>query len=273
MRCTLSTVLLLTLLCPMIWGAPAVAYTEDGLVPPGAPTLTVEVIKDPGEARLAAAIREHQLGHRDIARGMLAELLLDTDGATSEVGREALIYMGELHYIEGDEETARRFFEQVASADPGHLIDPFRHPPDVCGFYNYVRAYVVPAIEVVGPIEAPPPVPWTAWLPIGGVYQLTHGQTGKGAAFLVGELALLTGSSTLFAVYASNRHVSSSDPEALARAQALRTAQWLVTAGYWGVWTWSRVDANRHWQDNWRVSPDVALGPARQLGMVFQRSF
>jgi len=233
----------------------------------------VEVVESTEEAGLAAALREYQLGHRDAARGMLAELLLDPGAVDTEVGREALIYMGELHYIEGDEESARKFFERVATSNPNHLIDPFRHPPDVCGFYNYVRAYVVPAVESRSIPEAPPPVPWTAWVPVGGVYQLTHGEAARGTAFLVGELALLTGSSTLFAIYASRRHISSDDPQARSQAQTLRTAQWLVTAGYWGVWTWSRVDAHRHWQKTWRVAPEVALGPSRHLGMVLDHRF
>jgi len=237
------------------------------------PLVVQEVTATPtARERLDIAVRTYQLGRRDEARTLLANILLDTTIDDEDLIQECRVYMGELLYIQGDEEGAKQFFEQVIRLNPAYLIDPFRHPPDVCGFFNYVRAYVAPFPTVSTappPVTQIPPLHWTAWLPIGGFYQLSHGQTRKGTAFLTSEIVLLTASTSLFGVLLNSRVVSDNDDAAMTQFLRLRTTQQTITVGYWGVWAWARLDAKRHWRNSGLTpTPQSHVVPTRTLPLA-----
>jgi class 3 adenylate cyclase len=86
--------------------------------------------------RLDEAVRAYQVGQREEARRLLVDLVLAPPPGDPTLLLEARIYLGELLYTEGDEEGARRFFEQVLQIDPLYIIDPFRHPPDITSFFD-----------------------------------------------------------------------------------------------------------------------------------------
>ena len=51
-----------------------------------------------------------------------------------DIRQESIVYIAELLYIQGDKDSAKRFFEQLLMEEPNYHIDRFRHPPDVCGY-------------------------------------------------------------------------------------------------------------------------------------------
>ena len=115
---------------------------------------------------LDAAVRAYQLGRREEARQRFAAIVLDPAPMDAAVRQEARIYLGELSFTDGDQEGARTLFAAVFNEDAAAQIDPFRHPPDVCLFFEYVRLSRPPP---------PKPVPPPLWLS----GQLPHNQRGN----------------------------------------------------------------------------------------------
>ena len=57
----------------------------------------------------------------------------------NDIRQESIVYIAEILYIQGDKESANDFFEQLLMDDPKYQIDRFRHPPDVCGYFDFVN--------------------------------------------------------------------------------------------------------------------------------------
>lgn len=215
-----------------------------------------EAAPDP-QALLDQAVRAYQLGKRQEARDMLVALVSDLDLEDARIRQQARIYLGELMYVSGDEEGARRFFELVLEDDPSFIIDPFRHPPDVCGYFNYVRSYMVPVStggpELPGPLVRPP-VPRVAWAPF-GVYHLSEGAPLRGTLYALGGTAAGTASLLLFYRLSGDRSWQEGDTIERDRLRRLKLAQYGTTAGFYGLWGVSIVDAHSHWR---RRNPPAA---------------
>lgn len=246
--------------------APDPAADAPGDGPPGAtdPVPThgqeagpvVSIVPSP-QAQLEEAVQRYQFGERDTAQGMFAALVLD-DSAPGPVRQEARVYLGELLYVAGDKDEARRFFEQVLQQEPAYAIDAFLHPPEVVGFFQYVRAYhtAPPDLEPVLP-PAPrlvPPSPVSAMMGH-GVYHLRYGKPGRGVLYLGLQGGFLAVDAVLWAGLLGDRSYKEGDEEERARLGRNRALTGVMAAGYWGTWLTSAVDANLHWR---RVE-----GPAR----------
>ncbi len=214
--------------------------------------------------RLDTAWRNYQLGKRELARTELAELVTDTDVEDLAIRQQARIYLGELLYVQDDEEGARRFFEQVLHEDPDYTIDPFRHPPDVVGFFTYVRSYVVPIAPPVDPVGTLqyPRAPISTWGPF-GAYHLTHHAPRRGSLYLVGGLATAATSVILFGVLQSDRTYGDDEEAEFLRLRRLKAAQYSATGSFYVLWTVSVYDANSHWRRNRKpigqATPTVSL--------------
>jgi len=212
-----------------------------------------EEVSPTAQERLDAAWRNYQLGKRELARTELAELVTDAGIDDLAIRQQARIYLGELLYVQDDEEGARRFFEQVLQEDPNYTIDPFRHPPDVVGFFTYVRSYVVPIttpVDPPGPIQYPR-TPVSTWAPF-GAYHLTHQAPRRGTLYLVGGLATAATSLILFGALEKDRTYAEGEDAEYLRLRRLKAAQYSATGSFYVLWSVSVYDANNHWLRNRR---------------------
>ena len=252
--------------------APEVEESDDGDVPAvqeddqSADRTPTSLAPQPPTARqrLDAAWRNYQLGKRELARTELAELVTDASVDDLAIRQQARIYLGELLFVQDDEEGARRFFEQVLQEDPNYTIDPFRHPPEVVGFFTYVRSYVVPIAPPVDPVVAVqyPRPPISTWGPF-GTYHLTHQAPRRGSLYLVGGLATAATSLILFGMLQSDRTYGDNEDAEYLRLRRLKAVQYSATGSFYVLWSVSIYDANSHWQRNrkplGRETPTLSL--------------
>ena len=215
---------------------------DEGDVPP------IPHVPTPAE-RLEEAVLNYQTNRHGLAMQQLAMLSIDQDIEQS-VRQDARVYLGEILYIQGDTEGAKPLFEQVLTEDPTYQIDRFRHPPDVCGHFEYVRTYIVPQVS---PVMIVRPMPPAGYAPF-AAYQFKY-TTSRRWPMMVGQVGFSAASLTLFGMLLADRTYSEDDEDKLQRLQTLRVAQISVTAGFYGMWLWSGLDARRHWRVNMAVQP------------------
>ena len=210
----------------------------------------------PRRADLEAAVRAYQAGRHAEARVALAMMVNDPTLTDQKLRMQARVYLGEIFYVEGDEEAAFKAFEAVLSEDPNFRIDPFRHPPDVCGFFEVVRASTTPGRAT--PLVTPPPpgLAANAWMGF-GQYQRTHGERTHGRLLLGGQLVTGAVSLVSYGVLLADREYADDDPEKKRHLQRLRLLQWGATTGFWGIYAWGMVDAQRDHAAEQRVGAGV----------------
>jgi tetratricopeptide (TPR) repeat protein len=224
------------------------------------------------EERLSEAIQAYQRGDRETALAVLSELANDPAIQGTDARLQALIYLGEVHFVQGNEQWARQFFEQVIKTDPRYVLDPFRHPPDVASFFHQVKL----TMDLSGLEPEPIPIrpPRNAWSPL-AIYHFKQGRTGR--AWLYGGTQVIAGtSSIILASILLGKHdwsiggipYEEGDSEALASIQRLQQANLVSFLGFYGAWGLSVVDAQRHWQAR-RLEASQSALPAQQLQLSF----
>ncbi|MEC9391518.1 MAG: hypothetical protein VX944_15705 [Myxococcota bacterium] len=239
--------------------APALALGDEPTPQQTGPE-SVEVDADAalptGRDRLYAAVGAYQRGDGETAKLALARLINDPTVADEQLRQQARVYLGEVLYLQQNEEEARRVFEAVLTLDPTFTIDPFAHPPDVCGFFETVRAYIVTPTATA--LQAQSAVPSSAYLGF-GLYHQQHGQHRKATTIAILQSTLGVISVLGFAGLMEARRYQSGD-DALNRLKIQRSVQWGSTAAFYGVWGWSIADAQRHWRSGGGIktqgSPD-----------------
>jgi hypothetical protein len=235
---------------------------------PSAASPADDPVPAPPRQRLEDAIRAYQAGRAAEARIALAMLINEPADIPADLRQDARVYLGEVLYVAGEEDAAFRTFEQVLVEDSTYRIDPFRHPPDVCGFFEVVRASTV-GLAPPPPVPAPAALPASAWVGF-GVYQRGHGRPGRANAFLAGQALLGAGSILAFGLLVADRRYLEDDPAELRQLQVLRAVQWASTAGFWGLHLWGALDA-RH--DFRQAARQAALGgPGWQFGFRYARA-
>ncbi|MCB9778210.1 MAG: hypothetical protein H6742_06585 [Alphaproteobacteria bacterium] len=182
--------------------APTARAQAPGADADGAATATgshapppVELTRD-DQSRLDGAVRQYHAGQHDLALSLLAALLQET--AEDPVAAAARVYMGEIFFVQGNEDGAREAFELALRSDPALRLDPFQHPPDVCAFFEIVKAdgdWRQPTPLPV-PIEPPPPLTRPSPLSPLGIAQFRQGRTGAGTALAISQ-SLTCGASAL----------------------------------------------------------------------------
>lgn len=198
------------------------------------------------EDRLLDAVTDYQRGERERAQAKLVALVVDEGPLPVLVRQEARVYLGELLFAQDQKEEAQVFFEQVLAADPTYRLDPFVHPPEVCAFFDYVRA--LSAEEPPPPPPPPPParMPSSVFSPI-GAYHIRNGEKVRGYAYQVGILGTASASLLMGGVLLSDRRYLPGTVEE-DQLRALKRAQIGVSAASWGLYLLSVRDASRHWR-------------------------
>ncbi len=239
-------------------GAPGPAQAQDSPAPDPAPDSPAPASPGPAaddQARLDAAVSQYQRGQRAEAQAGLVALVLAEGATRSAVRTEALVYLAEVLYVSGEKERAQVFFEQVLDEQPDYRIDPYVHPPDVCAYFDYVRALKGAAQPPPPPPPlAPPRRPLSVFSPV-ATYHIREGDRAKGFAYQAGILSTATASLLMGGVLLSDRRYLGGTEEQT-QLEALKRAQIGVSVACWGLYTLSAADANRHWR-----STQVGLGP------------
>ncbi len=264
----------------LLTALPGLAAAQEPL--PGGPSADAPRAPPPAEAhapapsvasadRLDAAIRAYQSGQYDLALFLLTAILAeDTTDATDR--QQALVYLAEVFLAQGNEASARESFEAALELFPGLQLDPFEHPPDVCAFFEVVKATWRP--RVVQPtitLDLRPP-PTSPWMPL-GIAQQRQGRPVPGTLMAVGQGLSCGLSAGMFAWLALDRRFSDDPGETTGEGGAIwrletlrsrRTVQWLATGTCQTLYGLGVLDAALVERKRSRQSTDTSQG-ARQL--------
>ena len=222
------------------------ANSDAGTTTPPAESPVPEDVVLTDTERLAAAVRTYQSGEAGKAQRLLATFVNDPNVSSESLRQQARVYLGEVLYLRQSEEEARRVFETVLSVDPGYVMDPFKHPPDVCGFFETIRAYIRPMNLPEETAPAPPP-PRSAYIGF-GIYHFQHDEKRLGTAFAITQTTFATISLAGFARLLDDRQYSTQEEKRT--IQVNQGIQWGATAAFYAIWAWSTIDAQRHWRTN-----------------------
>ena len=210
------------------------------------------------QARLEEAVAEYQSGRWDAAQLALTRLISDTS-VSQAVQQEARIYLGEVVYTRGDEEGARKIFEQVLTIDPDFQVDPFRHPPEILTQFEIARSSVAPFPR---PEEFRPKFGAT-FIPFGS-YQLGHGKPVRGATLLVTQAALGAVSFTMFVgLYGEDARTYEVGSPKEDRVKLQRGVQVATAVGFWSSVVYGWLDAQHLWRSERAargLASDVPIG-------------
>lgn len=205
-------------------------------------------------------MRTYQAGRHEDARNALALLVNDEGVADIALRQQARVYLGEVLYVQGEQEAAFKAFELVLTEDPSFRIDPFRHPPDVCGFFEVVRASITPIQDLRPPLDPLPPPRFPAIGYMGfGLYQLREGQAAMGTLLLSGQVICGAISVVDFGLLVADRRYIETDDLAKAAMQRRLWTQWGTTAGFWGLHVWGTLDARADWRQRAPLTASLPL--------------
>ena len=242
---TLAAILVLT----DFLGA-SVHASERGQADTTMPGASIESAAPAPADRLNEAVRIYQTGAPKHAQTLLAGIVNDPSYEDEPLRQRARVFLGEVLYLQQSEEEARRIFETVLTLEPNYIIDPFQHPPDVCGFFETIRTYIRPNEESETILTAPvPPTPFNAYLGF-GIYQLKHKERSLGTAMAIGQTTFGIISAIMFTGLLDDRGFTVGVEDERKAVQARKYTQWAATTGFYGFWGWSAIDANRHWRTN-----------------------
>ncbi|MEZ4319705.1 MAG: hypothetical protein R3F61_19470 [Myxococcota bacterium] len=245
--------------------------------PPSPPEGTVETNASMAfHDVLAAAKASIDRGANADARAMLEGLAKRLDAGEEpprSIAHEALVYLGDLRYLAGEQDGARQVFRRVLLEDPAHVISPYHHTEDVRAYFALVRDQVekeLAAIPPPDPVPIPriPPLPLHGYLPFGAP-QFAQGRGTRGVLFGGMQLAFAATSVTTYVI--TNR--ANVDPGGTAghpfnwsadqvpsRVASLRYGvQWPATALFYAAWAGSIVEASAGWRRSHRVQPAATL--------------
>ncbi len=213
------------------------------------------------------ALRKYHTGEIDTAMQKFLSISYN-DEASVDLRQEADIYIGEILYAQGDLESARRIFAQLLRKDPTYQIDRFRHPPEVCTYFDYIKASQ-PVIKPPPTVRKLKPFPVSGYAPF-GVYQLRHDRTWKGYLYLSSQTITATTSIALLIYLSTNNQYNENDLSRKNMLQNTIYVQQASTVVFYALWLGSAIDAQRHWRVNLAQDPATTmLYPELSLGGRF----
>jgi hypothetical protein len=212
---------------------------------------------------------------RELLQGLQLRLYAGEEADWSSIV-EALIYLGEIYYVQGDQDQAQMAFQYLLERDPTTPISPYHHAIEVVNLFELVRTTVIANRKVEVPVPVPEPIVERTPAPIWtfapfGVPQLTQGRTALGLFYGGLQVGLGATSLALFPYLdkvnrgGDDHPAGWDDPEVTARVQQRRYAwQWPATFGFYAVWGISMIDAARWHQRHPKI---VGVGlQSRELG-------
>jgi hypothetical protein len=145
--------------------------------------LTIEVAwaeDDAAHADLAHAVQRYLDGDVAGAREALQSLLARGPSLPAEVRREALLWLGDVLFLEGGPRAAQNVLEALLAEDPAYVVDPVAHAPALVAYFETLRPKLVrpeapsdpPAALPLPAAPEPRPFPSRAVVPFGVGYFL-----------------------------------------------------------------------------------------------------
>ena len=167
----------------------------------------------------------------------------------NDIRQESIVYIAEILYIQGDKESAKRFFEQLLMDDPNYQIDRFRHPPDVCGYFDFVKSYTKQLAPKEKSSEEVQSFPVIGYFPIGTYFWLEK-DSRLSKRFLHTGLqgGFLLTSSILYASLLINHEYLESDMQEKEVLERRLAWQRITTVAFYALWGINIIDAQRSWQ-------------------------
>ena len=212
-------------------------------------------VKDlPFSERFSLGTQLYHSGEIDSALQIFIDLANEPSIPLS-LKQEARVYIAELHYVKGNKAQAQAFFEQIVTVDPDYQIDRFKHPPDVCGLFDFVKTYQKPVTPVNPPSSnTPKPFPIIGYGPF-GIYQLQHQPIPKG--LIIGGLQVSAATTSMITyIQLSNDHsYVRGDSTKKAELERKLSIQRISTIAFYSLWAASIFDAQRHWNLHLAMTP------------------
>jgi hypothetical protein len=216
-------------------------------------------------------------GRTEVAREWFSLLhgrvLAGEDVAPDDVA-EALTWLGEVQYQDGDPDAAHLTFLSLLRRDPSRTISPYHHPTEVVNLFELVRAEVQAERQPPPPAPVPPRPPAPAWVlaPL-GVPQLAQGRVG--AAVASGGVQLALGATSIAASVHLGRingkeqpGIPFGSPRELTVQRWRYGVQWPATLLFYGSWAAGSWEAARHFRRSWTIEPAVGFAPRPGGGVV-----
>ena len=205
------------------------------------------------EALLDEAVRFYHTGDRASAMQKFLSLSYNLD-APEPLRHEASVYIGEIVFVQGDKDSARRIFEDLLRDNPNYRIDQFRHPPEVCIFFDFVKGYMKIPEPPKPDLNPPKRSPIISYAPF-GLYHLQYGERWKGYTYLGTQTITAASSLGLLLYLNSNNTYEEGDEEKKNMLENLMWTQRTSTLLFYGLWILSGVEAQSHWQLNLAITP------------------
>lgn len=200
---------------------------------------------------------------RELLQGLQLRLYAGEEADWSSVV-EALTYLGEIYYVQGEQDQAQMAFQYLLERDPNTPISPYHHAIEVVNLFELVRTTVVASrladVDNVPPptVERSPAPLWT-FVPF-GVPQFMQGRTGLGVFYGGLQLGFGAASVALYPHLAKVNRESLEHPlgwgpeEVTEKVQERRYLfQWPATFGFYTMWGVSMIDAARWHQRHPKV--------------------
>lgn len=170
-----------------------------------------------------------------------------------DTAAEAMIYLGEILYMNGEAERARDAFRMVLEVQDTYQLSPFSHPTEIAYEFNVVRKQVLAERAAVPDPVIPPAPAWTV-LPL-GIPQMVDGRPVRGALFGVGQLGLGVTSVAMMLHLrrintTENPHPNGWSNDVMQRRVNTQryAVQWPATIGTYALWGASFLEARSQWK-------------------------
>lgn len=226
---------------------------------------------------LEEAKQRYFQGEPDAARDLLEGLQLRLHAGEEpdwESTVEALTYLGEIYFVQGNQDSAEIVFRYLLGRDIETPISTYHHPIEVVNLFELVRAQ----IKATQPEPGPVPAPMSTYLPL-GIPQLAQGRTGIGVVY--GGLQAALGASSII-LYLRADSLNGAEPRVRLRGpqdkqeetvDRLKRYQWPATFGFYTIWAISTIDAARWHQRHLGRQRTVTLAPGPGPGISVVTTF
>jgi hypothetical protein len=202
---------------------------------------------------LNQAVQFYQMSDRTEAMQRFLSISMN-DSYPESVKQEARIYMAEILLIEGNADGAKIFIQDTLDSNFEYQIDRFRHPPEICDFFDETKA-IMPQIKPIkeNPIEVRTYLPTSIFLPL-GVHQIRRKQYLRGVVCSSSQVLLASGSIWMRSYIRSNQNPDAPSKDE-ARLNNMLIGQWSSSALFYLTWAGCTLDAYRTWKKETKSSP------------------
>lgn len=194
---------------------------------------------------LNQAVQFYQMSDRTEAMQRFLSISMN-ESYPESVRQEARIYMAEILLIEGNADGARTFIEEILRANPAYDIDRFRHPPEICSFFDEIKEALPKPQEEDKQPELRLNPPTLVFLPL-GAHHFREKKWIKATVCSSAQL-LLAGGSLGMRGYLQTNQNPKAPTEIEATLQAVLIGQYSVTTLFYISWIGCSADAYLGWR-------------------------